>query len=92
MLRGLFPSVAYCVEKISFSPCYFEDLVKHESGRLPEFYIQLKQIEVAKYRLRCSDISMNRIAEDLGFPSFPYFSVLFKKITGLTPGVYRMMN
>ncbi len=86
------PSVAYCAEKLSLSPCYFEDLVKHESGRLPEFCIQLKRIEAAKYRLRCSGIPMNRIAEDLGFPSFHYFSVLFKKITGLTPGAYRMMN
>ena len=86
------PSVAYCAEKLSLSHCYFEDLVKHESGRLPEFCIQLKRIEAAKYRLRCSGIPMTRIAEDLGFPSFHYFSVLFKKITGLTPGAYRMMN
>lgn len=60
--------------------------------QLPEFCHQLKRIEAAKYRLRCSGIPMNRIAEDLGFPSFHYFSVLFKKITGLTPGAYRMMN
>ncbi len=45
------PSVAYCAEELHLSANYFGDLIKKETGRSAQEYIQNKIIEVAKNRI-----------------------------------------
>jgi AraC family transcriptional activator of pobA len=86
------PSVAYCAEALHLSPNYFGDLVKKETGRSAQEYIQLQVIDVAKERLFDMNKSVSEIAYELGFKYPQHFTRLFKLKVGVTPNDYRMMT
>jgi AraC family transcriptional activator of pobA len=86
------PSVAYCAEALHLSPNYFGDLIKKETGRSAQEYIQSKVIDVAKERLFDINKSVSEIAYELGFKYAQHFTRLFKQKVGITPNDYRMMN
>ncbi|WP_432713020.1 helix-turn-helix domain-containing protein [Pedobacter sp.] len=86
------PSVAYCAEALYLSPNYFGDLVKKETGRSAQEYIQLKVIDVAKERLFEMNKSVSEIAYELGFKYSQHFTRLFKQKVGVTPNDYRIMK
>ncbi len=86
------PSVAYCAEALHLSPNYFGDLVKKETGRSAQEYIQSKVIDLAKERVFDMNKSVSQIAYELGFKYPQHFTRLFKQKTGLTPNDYRMTN
>lgn len=90
-IEGL-PSVAYCAGALNLSPNYFGDLVKKETGRTAQEYIQSQVIDVAKERLFDMNKSVSEIAYDLGFKYPQHFTRLFKQKEGITPNDYRMMN
>ncbi len=86
------PSVAYCAEKLHLSANYFGDLIKKETGKPAQEYIQNKIIEVAKNRIFESGKTINEIAFELGFKYPQHFSRLFKNRVGYTPNEYRNLN
>jgi AraC family transcriptional activator of pobA len=86
------PSVSYCAEALHLSPNYFGDLVKKETGRSAQEYIQSKVIDLAKERLFDMNKSVSQIAYELGFKYSQHFTRLFKQKVGVTPNDYRMMN
>lgn len=90
-LEGL-PSVSYCADKVFLSPNYFGDLVRKETGKTAQEYIQLKVIAFAKLRLLDSQLSVTEIADELGFKYPTHFTRLFKKIAGVSPSEYRITN
>lgn len=55
-------------------------------------YINRLRMKRATEILAEEDISVNDVAARCGFVNQKYFSVLFKKTTGLTPGEYRRLN
>ncbi|MDB5276322.1 MAG: transcriptional regulator [Ferruginibacter sp.] len=61
------PSVAYCAGELNLSPGYFGDLIKKETGKTAQEYIQTKVIDVAKERIFDHNKSVNQIASELGF-------------------------
>jgi AraC family transcriptional activator of pobA len=89
--QGL-PSVAYCAAALHLSPNYFGDLVKKETGRSAQEYIQSTVIDVAKERVFDLNKSVSEIAYELGFKYPQHFTRLFKQKAGVTPNDYRMMN
>lgn len=91
MANGL-PSVAYFADKIHLSPNYFGDLVKKQTGKSAQEYIQFKVIERAKDRIANTSLTMSQIAYELGFQYPQHFGRLFKKQTGQTPNQYRALN
>ena len=68
---------------------YFGDLVKKETGRTAQEYIQGKLIEVAKQEILGSSRSVSEIAYRLGFQYPQHFTRIFKKSVGCTPTGYR---
>lgn len=86
------PSVKYFADKVHLSPNYFGDLIKKQTGKSAQEYIQLKVIERAKNRIANSDHTMSEIAYELGFQYPQHFSRLFKKHTGVTPNQYRVSS
>lgn len=87
-LEGI-PSVSYCAGKVFLSPNYFGDLVKKETGKTAQEYIQLRVIDIAKQRLADTSLSINEIADELGFKYSTHFTRLFKKCVGMSPSEYR---
>lgn len=55
-------------------------------------YLNAYRIEIAKNMLLLSSASISDIAENVGIPDIVYFSKLFKKITGVSPGRFRNEN
>lgn len=88
MLSGL-PTVKYFASELCLSPNYFGDLIKKECGKSAQEYIQDTVIAIAKDRLLDTTKSIGQVAEELGFQYLPYFSRMFKKKVGKTPGEYR---
>lgn len=84
------PTVKYFADKICLSPNYFGDLVKSETGKTAQEYIQLRMIRMAKEALLDPEMNIKRIADRLGFQYPQHFNRFFKKQTGLTPREYRL--
>lgn len=86
------PSVAYCAAQLHLSANYFGDLIKKETGKSAQEYIQLKLMNVAKEKIFDTTKSVSEIAYELGFKYPQHFSRLFKQRIGQTPNEYRMRN
>jgi len=86
------PSVAYFAEQLNLSPNYFGDLVKKETGRTAQEYIQSRLIDIAKERIFDTTKTVSQLAYELGFKYPQHFARLFKQRVGQTPNEYRMMN
>src|SRR5437868_1941298 len=79
------PSVAYCANELNLSANYFGDLIKKETGKSAQEYIQSKIIDAAKGKIFDSNKSISEIAYELGFKYPQHFSRLFKQHVGYTP-------
>lgn len=86
------PSVAYCAHELNLSTNYFGDLIKKETGKSAQEYIQMKVIELAKARIFDPGKSVSQIAYDLGFKYPQHFTRLFKQRVGQSPNEYRALN
>jgi len=86
------PLVSYFAERLHLSSNYFGDLVKKETGKSAQEYIQEKLIEVAKERVFDPNKSVSEIAYELGFKYPQHFSRLFKQKTGHSPNEFRQRN
>lgn len=86
--QGL-PTVKYFADRACLSPNYFGDLVKKETGRTAQEYIQDKLIHIAKEEILSETRSVSEIAYSLGFQYPQHFTRIFKKRVGCTPGEYR---
>lgn len=87
-IQGL-PSVKYFADSINLSSNYFGDLVKKETGRTAQEYIQNKLLNIAKEEILSSNKSVSEIAYRLGFQYPQHFTRIFKKNVGYTPKEYR---
>jgi AraC-like DNA-binding protein len=90
-MNGL-PSVAWCSGELHLSPNYFGDLVKKETGKTAQEYIQTKLIDVAKEKIFDMNKSVSEVAYELGFKYPSHFTRLFKQRVGQSPNEYRMVN
>ncbi|MDI5897061.1 helix-turn-helix domain-containing protein [Flavobacterium yafengii] len=86
------PSVAYCANELHLSANYFGDLIKKETGKSAQEYIQNKIIDIAKNKISGNNLTVNEIAYELGFKYPQHFSRLFKQRVGYTPNQYRSLN
>jgi len=86
------PAVGYFAEQLHLSSNYFGDLVKKETGKSAQEYIQNKLIDVAKERVFDPNKSVSEIAYELGFKYPQHFSRLFKQKVGHSPQEFRSLN
>ena len=87
--RDGLPSVKHFADKLCLSSNYFGDMLKKETGKTPQEYIQEKIIEVAKDRISGTQDTVSQIAYSLGFQYPQHLCRLFKKRAGCTPNEYR---
>ena len=86
------PSVAYCAGELNLSANYFGDLIKKETGRSAQEYIQEKVIDLAKEKVFDISKSISEIAYEMGFKYPQHFTRLFKQRVGQSPNEYRLLN
>ena len=74
-----------------FSPVYCDIVFKRETGfSIIAFLLDLR-VNEAKKLLSDGTLSLQKIAETVGFDDYNYFSRTFKKHTGYTPNEYRKL-
>jgi len=76
-------------DELYISTWYLSKLLKKETGSTFIDILNTIRIEEAKRLLLDPRYKIYKIAEEVGFTDIPYFSRLFKKITGMTPIEYR---
>ncbi|MDB5147034.1 MAG: Helix-turn-helix protein [Mucilaginibacter sp.] len=86
------PSVGYCADQLNLSANYFGDLIKKETGKSAQEYIQSKVIDIAKEKIFDTSKSLSEIAYGLGFKYPQHFTRLFKQRVGYSPIEYRSLN
>ena len=67
----------------------FKRRFTNATGYAPIAYIQRLRVEDAKRRLERTDDSADNIAWKVGYEDSAFFRRLFKRTTGLAPGLYR---
>ena len=67
-------------------------MVKKETGKSAQEYIQDKLIEVAKEKVFDPAKSISEVAYELGFKYPQHFSRLFKQRVGYSPNEFRSLN
>ncbi|WP_054743563.1 AraC family transcriptional regulator [Cellulosilyticum ruminicola] len=85
-------TVEWLAHEITLSPCYFQKLYKKRFGITCANDIINARIELAKYNLTTTDLSIKNIAELCGYANDVHFMRQFKKITNLTPSEYRLQH
>jgi AraC family transcriptional activator of pobA len=86
------PSVSYCADQLNLSANYFGDLIKKETGKSAQEYIQLKVMDLAKEKVFDLSKTVSEIAYELGFKYPQHFSRSFKQHVGVSPNEYRTIN
>lgn len=76
---------------VNFSPEYLGKVFKKQMGVSINDYINKYRIEKAKKLLSSTNYKVIDIALMVGFENMPYFSSVFKKYEGITPGEYKKL-
>jgi AraC family transcriptional regulator len=79
-------------EKLGMDYHYLSNLFSSIEGITIEKYVILQRIERAKELLVYDEMTINEIADALGYSSVQHLSQQFKKITGLTPTHFKQLK
>ena len=77
---------------VFISASHLSKIFREEIGQTPGNYITEVRVEVSKSLLRDPTFNILDISEVVGFESQSYFTRVFKKVEGVTPGEYRQKN
>jgi AraC family transcriptional regulator len=76
---------------VALSPGHFAHAFRQATGVAPHRYVLERRVERGKALLRESDLPITQIAQLVGCSSHSHFSVLFNRVTGLTPRQFRTL-
>ena len=85
-------SVEQVLKHAFASRSQLEKKFRHYLGRSPQAEIRRAQVAKIKQLLIETDYPLKKIAELTGFEHVEYLSVVFKRLTGDSPGEYRKKN
>ncbi|MFB3896100.1 MAG: extracellular solute-binding protein [bacterium] len=75
---------------VHLSPSHFSVLFKEVIGQTFTEYLTHLRIDRAKHLLGNPEYNIEQIAEKVGFSDESYFTLVFKRLTGVTPSRYRL--
>lgn len=82
-------SISQVAGQIYLNPVYFGRVFKSVVGVSFKRYVLNRRIERAKVLILNEDESIAMICEKVGIPNPPYFTKLFKQVTGQLPSEYK---
>ncbi|MCP1426845.1 AraC-like DNA-binding protein [Paenibacillus xylanexedens] len=82
-------SIDHLAEHVSLSKYHFIRRFSSSTGLTPGVYLTRVRTEKAMELLRGTSLSIEVIAEQVGYSSGSYFIKAFRSITGVTPGEFR---
>ena len=75
--------------QVYLSEDYMSKIFSRITGRPLMAYISDRRMEKAKELLLATELPVSRVAMEVGFTNFSYFSKMFRTYTGSTPNEYR---
>ena len=81
---------ATLAQEVFLSEGYLSKIFLKETGISLPNYIAERRMEKAREYLENSSLPVSRIATEVGYNNFSYFSKTFREIIGCTPNEYRM--
>lgn len=85
-------TIAEICNSIFISTCHFQRIFKKYMNQTPYKYLMELRVNKAKERLLEDTIHVEEIARLCGFVSAAHFCSVFKRMTGVSPTVYRKEN
>lgn len=82
-------TLAAMAKAVALSPGHFAHAFREATGVAPHRYVLERRVERAKILLRQSDLPITEIADRIGCSTHSHFSVLFNRVTGVTPSQFR---
>ncbi len=82
-------TLSHIADNVGLSNHYLSRLFRQELGESFNEYITRLRMEKAITLLDHSNLKIYEVAEKVGIPSYRYFSIIFRKWTGLTPTDYK---
>ena len=76
-------------DAVGFSPSYFSRLFKKKCGMNFNVFLNQVRIEAAKNSLLSTDMTITEISRYSGYDDVSYFTRVFKRMVGMTPGYFR---
>ena len=90
--KDKFPSTTisqYLSEKLNFRYGYITNIFSEYTYSSIENFIIIQKIERAKKLILDEELSLTEISYELNYSSVAYLSTQFKKVTGLTPSMFK---
>jgi AraC-like DNA-binding protein len=75
--------------QLNITPKYLSTILKEVMNTRPSTWIQHYTMRAIERRLRFTDMTVQEISNDLGFPNASFFGKYFKDHSGMTPLEYR---
>lgn len=82
----------YLSEKLNYDYTYLANIFSEVNGFTIQQYIILNKIERVKELILLDDLNLTEISYKLNYSSVAHLSGQFKKITGLSPSVYKILK
>lgn len=82
-------NISQVAAQVGLSEGHFSRVFKKYTGMPFREYLCRIRVEESKHLLRATDYSLSDIAIAVGFPDQSYYSKIFKRIVGISPGQFR---
>jgi two-component system, response regulator YesN len=82
-------TLAEVAEAVSLSPSHLTHVLKEKAGVSYKQFLTASRIETAKKLLHTTNLTIDSVAEQVGYQNTTNFYRLFQRETGLTPAGYR---
>ena len=85
-------NLAKIAKQVGLSQFYFSRIFKSATGRNFREHIMILRIEKAKLLMNDLNLNLSEVAYRCGYENLSSFTRTFKKLTGINPGKYRILN
>jgi two-component system response regulator YesN len=75
--------------ELGLDPSYFSRLFRTHTGQSPRRFLTNARMQLARFLLRDSQLTVARIAERTGYADVRFFARHFREQHGLSPSAYR---
>jgi AraC-like DNA-binding protein len=83
------PTLSAVAGAVGLHPTSFCRAFKQSTGLSPHRYFLVQRVDRAKEMMKDQKLSLTEIALDCGFSGSSHFSIVFKRVTGMTPREFR---
>lgn len=82
----------YLSKKLGYDYTYLANVFSEVQGITIQQYIIVKKIKIVQELILLNDMTLTEISYKLNYSSVAHLSFQFKKVTGLSPSVYKILH